>query len=179
MPQLRNAGHKLGAIDEYLSRTSTEGRARAAAAMRRLEARIGELIPPPAPGRRTDLQPVERDREVALGKDERSDFRRMAENPDIVEEVIANSTDKAPASRRKVTEAIRTPKPEKPRRSPLPDFARKAAWTFRKSAERLEHVVEDDRFAANKEKVAAHLRGDLLYAVEACQDLLRRLGEEP
>jgi uncharacterized protein (DUF2252 family) len=39
--ELCDAGNRLAAIDEYLSRTSTEGRSRVAAAMRRLEASVG------------------------------------------------------------------------------------------------------------------------------------------
>jgi hypothetical protein len=182
VPQLRDAGHKLAAIDEYLSRTTTEARARVAVAMRHLEARIGDLLGPAEHGgdRRESKSTV-----TDLSKDQRSDFRLMAKHPDIVEEVIANSTDEEPASRRKVIEAIKTktakqePKAEKPRRAPLPDSAQKAAWDYRKSVERLERIVEDDRFAANKEAVAAHLRGHLAYGIEVGQDLFNQLSEEP
>lgn len=56
IPELKDWKNKLAAVDEYLARTSTEGRARVAATMRRLEVRIGELLGPPeevktAPGR--------------------------------------------------------------------------------------------------------------------------------
>lgn len=70
-------------------------------------------------------------------------------------------------------------RPEKkaPRRRPLPDAARDAGWELRKSVERLERIAADDRFAANKDQVAAHLRGHLNHAIEVCQDLLDRVNE--
>jgi hypothetical protein len=49
----------------------------------------------------------ERHRDDGLHRQQLADFRLMAAHPDIVEEVIANSTDKAPASRRKVVAAIK------------------------------------------------------------------------
>jgi hypothetical protein len=70
------------------------------------------------------------------------------------------------------------PKP-KPKRSSLNDAAQRSGWEFRKATERLERVIADDRFYANREQVAAHLRGHLSYAVEVCQDLLDRLDHQP
>jgi hypothetical protein len=71
-----------------------------------------------------------------------------------------------------------TPKPveQKPKRSPLGDTARTAGWEFRKAVERLERLADDDRFAANREQVATHLRNHLLYAIETCQTLLDQLN---
>lgn len=71
------------------------------------------------------------------------------------------------------------PKPETPRRSPLADQARSAGWEFRKSVERLERIAADDRYPANAEQVAAHLRGHLTYAIEVCQDLLDGFDTSP
>lgn len=177
VPELRDATNKLAAIDEYLNRTSTEGRGRVAAAMRRLEVRIGKLIgPPPTPqesGARKGSVTTETSN--GLSKDQRSEFRQMAENEDKVEQVIATSTDEEPASRRKVLDRIRdvSPLPKvKDRRPPLADTAKRAAWDFRKAVERLDRIASDDRFAANKQQVAAHWRGHLSYAIEVCQDLL-------
>jgi len=68
------------------------------------------------------------------------------------------------------------PKPAvKPQRSPLALDAERAGWQFRKAVERLEALVEDDRFSANKQQVAAHLSGHLSYAIEVCQDLMTKL----
>jgi len=64
--------------------------------------------------------------------------------------------------------------PSRPRR-PLPEFTRDAGWRLRKDIERIERVFADDRFAANKQQVAAHLSGHLRYTAEVCQDLLSRL----
>ena len=68
------------------------------------------------------------------------------------------------------------PKTAEPRRSPLADSARTAGNDIRKSAERIQRVIGDDRFTANKEQVAAHLRGHLLFAIDALQDALDRLS---
>lgn len=57
-------------------------------------------------------------------------------------------------------------------RRSLPDVAKDSGWALRKDVERLERVFGDDRFAANKERVAAHLRGHLEYAVDALRGLL-------
>lgn len=171
VPELRDATNKLAAIDEYLNRTSTEGRGRVAAAMRRLEVRIGKLLGPARVGRPAVGTSVATD----LSPDQRSEFRQMAENEDKVEQVIAASTDEEPASRRKVLDRIRdvSPLPKvKDRRPPLADTAKRAAWDFRKAVERLDRIASDDRFAANKQQVAAHWRGHLSYAIEVCQDLL-------
>lgn len=64
------------------------------------------------------------------------------------------------------------PAPQAPRRKALTDSARDLGWDFRKVAERLQRVKEDDRFSRNKEEVAALLKGHLMFTVEVCQDLL-------
>lgn len=69
------------------------------------------------------------------------------------------------------------PAPAKAKRRPLPDAARDAGWDLRKSVERLERLVADDRFGSNKEQVATHLRSHLTNAIEVCQDLLDRINE--
>lgn len=117
VPELQDANNKLAAINEYLDRTSTEGRARVALAMRRLEARIGALLPSEQ-GRRTDQLP-DRDQEVDLNDRQKSEFRQMAANPDVVEQVAAASTDEEPASRRKVMRAIKDKKREANQRGEL------------------------------------------------------------
>jgi hypothetical protein len=104
VPELRDASNKLAAIDEYLTRTSTEGRARVAAAMRRLEVRIGSVLGPAQHGGDRSGEQVVHDQ---LDPRQRHDFRRMAQNRDLVEDEIATSTDDQPASRRRVTDAIR------------------------------------------------------------------------
>lgn len=68
------------------------------------------------------------------------------------------------------------PAPAAPRRRPLADAARDAGQELRKAIERLERLAADDRFASNKEQVAAHLRGHLPTAIEVCQDLLNRIN---
>lgn len=185
IPELRDAGNKLAAISEYLELTSTEGRARVAAAQRRIEVRIGQLLGPAEHGgdrgnQHTGGKSVASDLPDDLTPNQRSDFRRMASDPDEVEAQIAASTDDAPASRRKVTEAIKNKSEHtKPRRSPLPEQADRAGWEFRRAVERLERIYADDRFAANREQVAAVLRGHLTYATEVLPDLLSGLDTSP
>lgn len=109
IPELRDAGNKLAAISEYLNLTSTEGRARVAAAQRRLEVRIGVLLGPAQRGgdRRSDqVDRDQSDRNHGIDGATASRFRAMAKEPDTVEDVIAASTDDDPASRRKVNAAV-------------------------------------------------------------------------
>jgi len=98
--ELRDAGARLAAIDEYLARTSSEGRAMVAATQRRLEVRIGILLGSATVGAHAGA--TARD----LSRTERREFRLLATNPDAVEEVIANSTDDEPASRREALRAV-------------------------------------------------------------------------
>jgi SAM-dependent methyltransferase len=104
---LRDATNKLAAIDEYLTRTSIDGRARVAATMRRLEVRIGDVLGPPQRGRPSEPNPHH---DEDFHDQQLSDFRKMAEHPDEVEDVIAKSNDDDPPSRRKVMRAINKPK---------------------------------------------------------------------
>lgn len=168
--ELREACNKLSAIDSYLAHTSRDGRARVAAAMRRLEVRIGILLGPPERGGDRGNQHTggkSSASEMPLTPNERSQFRNMADHEDIVEDEIAKSTDEQPASRRKVMDAIRPT-----RRNPLPEQARSAGWELQKAAERVQKIVRDDRFRSNHEQVAARLRDHLLYTIEACTDML-------
>lgn len=116
IPEIQDAGHKLAAIDQYLAKTSTEGRARVAAAIRRLEVRIGELLGPAEPGggdhgnQHSPRPSVATD---GLTPDQRSDFRKLAANPDVVDDVINESTDEAPASRRKILGRIKAKSEER------------------------------------------------------------------
>lgn len=64
------------------------------------------------------------------------------------------------------------PAKREPRRTPLVDTAQQIGWEIRRAAEKLDRLSHDDRFNANKEEVAARLRGHLEFCVEVCQDLL-------
>lgn len=101
--QLREASNRLAAIDQYLERTRTEGRNRVAAALRRLEVRIGEVLGP-SPGHGPGRGNIQHDE--SLSPQQRSEFRRMAQHADAVEDVIERSDDEDPASRRKVMDEI-------------------------------------------------------------------------
>lgn len=112
VPELRDAINRCAAIDEYLARTSTEGRARVAAAIRRLEARVGVLTREDRLARDQDGR--FRPQDDGLSDKQRHEFRLMAEHPEVVEEVIAESTDQSPASRRKVMQRIADAKKKHP-----------------------------------------------------------------
>lgn len=101
---LRKISSVLAAYDEYLAHTSTKGRARVAAARRRLEMRIGELLGAAVVGSHSSAT-----QGAALSADERRDFRQMAAHLEVVEKVIAESDDEHPASRRAVLRAVHTP----------------------------------------------------------------------
>lgn len=95
---------RMAAVAEYLAR---QDHARSAqATLRRIELRIGELVGPAQHGgdRKTDQFASA---QIDLAPRRIHEFRKMAANPDVVEQVIAESTDAAPPSRAKVLNAIK------------------------------------------------------------------------
>jgi len=105
--EVKEMADKWAAVTEYVRRTSREGVAQAEATLRRLEVRYGELDRGQQ-GFRSDLRPFRHAEKVDTGVSSplRTEFRQMAAHPDIVEAVIATSTDADPPSRRKVILAI-------------------------------------------------------------------------
>jgi hypothetical protein len=79
--------------------------------MRRLEVRIGHLLGDAKPGNPTGANQhggTSVATEVPpLSKDQRHEFRQMADHEDLVEQTIAESTDDSPASRAKVLARLR------------------------------------------------------------------------
>lgn len=72
----------LAAIEEYLARKNLAGPVQSAA--RHTERRIGELLAHREPGKRTDLEPVDRDQQVAIDRATISRFRLIAEHWDAI-----------------------------------------------------------------------------------------------
>jgi len=101
--EVRDAANKWAAITEYVRRTSREGVAEAESALRRLEVRVGQLLGPASPNGKGSGSHAS---DPSIGPDDRSRFRAMADNADVVEDVIAASTDADPPSRRKVLHEI-------------------------------------------------------------------------
>lgn len=64
------------------------------------------------------------------------------------------------------------------KRRPITEVARDTGWKLRKEMEKAERLIADDRFSANKEEVATHLRGHLSYVLETAQRLLNTLNTE-
>lgn len=104
---VKQMADKWAAITEYVKRTSRDGVAEAESALRRLEIRVGELLDREVGGRGRKASAAD---DGLTSRDLRHDFRTMAEHPDIVEDVIAASTDADPPSRAKVLRAIKQSK---------------------------------------------------------------------
>lgn len=135
--EIREADNRLAAIAEYVKRTSTEGRARVEAARRRLEARIGQLLPPSE-----NKGPATRNRDDGLSRQQKNDFRKLADHPEIVDAVIDDSDDESPASRRRVLDEInRVKQTPPPPETPAERDARERAEADRRSADRLINVA--------------------------------------
>ena len=67
------------------------------------------------------------------------------------------------------------PPDAKPHRRPIPEAFWQAAYDLSKVTERIERLVEDDRFPQNAEKVATKHRSDLTRAIDALQGVVNRL----
>ncbi len=143
--ELREVLSRLSAVSDYLASTSKEGRGRYAETMRRLEVRIGKLLGPASPNGAYESGSVATD--PSITRHERNEFRQMAENDDVVEDVIANSTDDQPASRRKVMRAIKGDAPQGPVLPPTVGNTRALPRTksptfiLRNVAERLDGTI--------------------------------------
>lgn len=66
--------------------------------------------------------------------------------------------------------------PSKPKRPPLPEQFFNATYDLGKNVERLQRLVEDDRFPQNREKVAAKHRHDLQRTADVLADILRSMN---
>lgn len=138
IPDLNEAAGKLAAIGEYLSRIDSEGRALVAASRLRLERRIGELLGPAKHGGDRKSDQVDHGSLDPLTPKQRSQFRKMADHPDVVDAVIDESDDASPASRRRVLDEIGKAKHTPP--PPETDAEREArerAEGIRRSVERV------------------------------------------
>lgn len=157
---IKDAASKLAAIDEYLARTTTEGRGRVAAAHRRLEVRIGKLIGPAQVGAHSSATEGQ-----DLSADERHAFRKLAEHEDEVENALSESTDEQPASRRSVLNRIKQAAKDK-------QSAEDAALDD--EIERL-GLEKDDPDTARRNKDASQALGAVRGAIEAVQRASRGL----
>lgn len=103
--------HQANAIEEYLGKKDARALCGPVqTAERHLERRVGELLPRPSPGKRTDLQPLDRDQEVGIDPATMSRFRLIAEQWDAILPQLPCS--RAEAVR--LAEAARKTEDEKP-----------------------------------------------------------------
>jgi len=101
---------KLSAVDAYLAQRDQPGRARVAATLRFLERRIGEELGEATRNHDRRAGAKSSATDIGLSKNDRREFREMAAHPEVVEHVVAESSDQSPASRRKVLAAIKEAK---------------------------------------------------------------------
>lgn len=105
-------------------------------------------------------------------------------DPDDTDVVDAELVEDPPAPQAivgtdgKTYKVSKKPTAAKPNRKPLTDASSAAGWDLRKAVERIERILADDRFTANKEQVAAHLCSHLSFTITACQGLIKQLTTE-
>ena len=92
---------KLAAMSAYLRATSAEGRGRIESAARKCGIRLGEVTPKEPNGRGVKYP----DSGSFISPQQRSKFRKMAANADLVD--IIGSTDEDPLTQNKLLEAIK------------------------------------------------------------------------
>jgi hypothetical protein len=92
---------KLAAMSAYLRTTSAEGRGRIESAARKCGIRLGEVTPKEPNGRGVKYP----DSGSFISPQQRSKFRKMAANADLVD--IIGSTDEDPLTQNKLLEAIK------------------------------------------------------------------------
>lgn len=129
----------------------------------------------PVPRSSSDLPSA---RDFFTGKQEYEDANSMGDlDESDFEDVLTEAKAEGNLSRanvaRKAREKVGKPKAA-PRRA-LPDQFFDAAYDLTKVTERIDRLVNDDRFPQNAEKVGAKHRADLLRAVELLSRALDRL----
>lgn len=92
------------------------------------------------------------------------------------EQALASAKAQGDASRTNVAANLPPAEPQAPRRRPLPDSFFEAAYDLQKNIERLERLVNDDRFQPNKEQVARNHASDLKRASGTLTWILNRLN---
>lgn len=62
-----------------------------------------------------------------------------------------------------------------PKRRPLTDQSSEAGWELAKSVEKVERIITDDRFPANRAQVTNHLKQHLINSIQTLETLLNTL----
>lgn len=62
-----------------------------------------------------------------------------------------------------------------PKRRPLTDQSSEAGWELAKTVEKVERIITDDRFPANRAQVTNHLKQHLINSIETLNTLLNAL----
>ncbi len=176
IPDLQTTASELEAFIGHLQRTSQEGCARVAATQRRIEVQIGRLSGPTSNGERHDLEPSAA-AEGSLSRHERSDFRSMAADPEAVEDVIAESTDEQPASRRKVTKRIKKRKrqaltPEQQREVDIAEGHRRAARAIERFGDEWSYFRSYFE-GKNRDEIEAHFVQPTVERTQEIEEYIR------
>lgn len=65
--------------------------------------------------------------------------------------------------------------PAAPKRRPITDQSSEAGWELAKTVEKLERIITDDRFPANREQVSNNLKQHLINSIQTLETLLNTL----
>lgn len=124
----------------------------------------GEVEPPNAPSPVTD-EPFTVDPATGEVTFDTSQF--TPDGPVVTEHTVTEKTRVVTGLDGKTYEQ----KPPTPRRGSIIDDARNAGWQLRKAVERVQRIVDDDRYTRNKAEILAALQPHLDLAAEVLSDL--------
>lgn len=133
----------------------------------------------------TTVGTVRRELDGELPQDEAAFVDRFGVHPQVAAGLFA-ARDAGLGSDEELREYLRvskldsgpeSPPPPKPRRRPLPDAFFEATFDLGKKVERLERLVDDDRFAVNAERIAERDRARLVAAHTALSQVIDQLVE--
>lgn len=67
------------------------------------------------------------------------------------------------------------PQAAAPKRRPITDQSSEAGWELAKSVEKIERIITDDRFTANRAQVSNNLKQHLINSIQSLETLLNTL----
>lgn len=100
-----------------------------------------------------------------------SDIRTVG-NPTVEAAPVTGVNGKTYARPEPQPEPVAAPAPK---RRPLTDQSSEAGWELAKSVEKVERIITDDRFPANRAQVTNHLKQHLINSIQTLETLLNTL----